>query len=44
MRGCHERMSDVWLPDRPLTVHEVYASLSVLESDWSGIIEKDLQL
>ena len=43
MRGCHKRMCDVWLPDRPLTIHEILACLAVLEGDWIGANLGDVQ-
>jgi hypothetical protein len=36
MRGCHRRMGDVWLPDRPLLIPELRAVLVLLEEDWIG--------
>ncbi len=37
MRGCHRRMGDVWLPDRPVMIAEVKASLELLEDDWNAM-------
>jgi hypothetical protein len=34
MRGCHRRMGDVWLPDRPITIMEMKKGLELLEEDW----------
>jgi hypothetical protein len=34
MKGMHKRMGDVWIPDRPLTIGEIKASLQILEEDW----------
>ena len=43
MRGCHKRMGDVWLPDRPVTIQELLACLALLESDWVGTKEHEVQ-
>lgn len=37
VRGCHRRMGDVWLPDRPLTITELKACLHILEEDWANL-------
>jgi hypothetical protein len=37
IRGCHRRMGDVWLPDRPLVITELQAALTLLEEDWNGL-------
>jgi hypothetical protein len=37
--GCHKRMGDVWIPDRPLTIDELLASLEILEEEWSLVKE-----
>jgi hypothetical protein len=42
MRGCHRRMGDVWMPDRPVTIHEIKAALKLLEEDWE-VFAKDAQ-
>jgi hypothetical protein len=34
MHGCHKRMGDVWIPDRPLTMEELLCVQSLLEEDW----------
>jgi len=34
VHGCHKRMSDVWIPDRPLTMEELLCVQCVLEEDW----------
>lgn len=34
MKGCHRRMGDVWMPDRPITIHELKAVLEFMEADW----------
>ena len=34
IRGCHRRMGDVWLPDRPVLIPEIRAALELLEEDW----------
>jgi hypothetical protein len=33
MKGCHRRMGDVWMPDRPLTIQELLKALELLEED-----------
>lgn len=38
IRGCHRRMGDVWLPDRPVTAIEMEKSLEVLEGDWGDAV------
>ena len=38
MRGCHRRMGDVWLPDRPVTLAELKACLELLEQDWTDMM------
>ena len=43
MRGCHKRMRDVWLTDRPITIQELLACLSFLEADWLGSEEGEDQ-
>ena len=40
MKGCHKRMGDVWLPDRPLTIDELKCCLTLLDSDWN-FFDKD---
>jgi hypothetical protein len=40
MKGCHRRMGDVWMPDRPVTIQEIHACLKILEDDWDTF-EKD---
>jgi hypothetical protein len=40
MQGCHRRMGDVWIPDRPLTMREALAIQADLEKDWI-IFERD---
>jgi hypothetical protein len=40
MKGCHRRMGDVWMPDRPLTIRELHCCLKLLKEDWE-IFEKD---
>lgn len=30
----HRRMGDVWIPDRPITIKEVKASIEILEEEW----------
>ena len=37
IRGCHRRMGDVWLPDRPVMLAELKASLELLEGDWTSM-------
>jgi hypothetical protein len=37
MRGCHRRMGDVWLPDRPVMLGELKACLELLEQDWTDM-------
>lgn len=37
VRGCHRRMGDVWLPDRPLTIDELTRALELLEEDWLNL-------
>lgn len=34
IQGCHQRMGDVWSPDRPLTISEALACQDLLEEDW----------
>jgi hypothetical protein len=34
MKGCHRRMGDVWMPDRPITIYELLAVLEFMEADW----------
>jgi hypothetical protein len=34
MHGCHKRMGDVWIPDRPLTMEELLCIQTLLEEDW----------
>jgi hypothetical protein len=34
MKGCHRRMGDVWMPDRPITIHELKAVVEFMEADW----------
>jgi hypothetical protein len=36
IRGCHRRMGDVWLPDRPVLIPEIRAALELLEEDWAA--------
>lgn len=38
IRGCHRRMGDVWLPDRPITAIEMNKSLEIMETDWSDAV------
>lgn len=33
-QGCHRRMGDVWLPDRPVTIDVLKGALNLLEGDW----------
>jgi hypothetical protein len=40
MKGCHQRMGDVWMPDWPETIQELHACLKLLEDDWVTF-EKD---
>jgi hypothetical protein len=40
MKGCHRRMGDVWMPDRPVTIQELLKCLDLLEDDWVTF-EKD---
>jgi hypothetical protein len=40
MKGCHRRMGDVWMPDRPVTIQELLKCLMLLEEDWE-VFEKD---
>jgi hypothetical protein len=40
MKGCHRRMGDVWMPDRPVTMQELWKCLMLLEEDWE-VFEKD---
>ena len=35
IRGCHRRMGDVWLPDRPVLIPEIRGALEILEEDWA---------
>jgi hypothetical protein len=42
MKGCHRRMGDVWMPDRPVTIQEIHACLKLLEGDWS-MFDKDAE-
>ena len=37
IRGCHRRMGDVWLPDRPIMIGELKAALELLEQDWTAM-------
>jgi hypothetical protein len=37
IRGCHRRMGDVWLPDRPVMIVELKAGLELLEEDWRSM-------
>lgn len=34
MVGCHRRMGDVWIPDRPLTAPIIRESMRLLETRW----------
>ena len=34
MNGCHKRMSDIWIPDRAVTMQEVKEIFRLLEQDW----------
>ena len=34
--GCHRRMGDNWLPDKPLTAPIIRACFSILEGHWEG--------
>ena len=40
MQGCHRRMGDVWIPDRPVTIREALAIQEDLEKDWL-LFERD---
>ena len=40
MKGCHRRMGDVWMPDRPVTIQELLKCLMLLQDDWVTF-EKD---
>jgi hypothetical protein len=40
MKGCHNRMGDVWCPYRPLTMREALACQRMLEDD-SRVFEND---
>jgi hypothetical protein len=42
MRGCHKRMGDVWIPDRPLTIRELKCMMELLEEDWE-LFANDLE-
>jgi len=37
MKGSHKRMGDVWIPDRPVTIHELKAAFELLEADWDEL-------
>ena len=36
IRGCHRRMGDVRLPDRPVLIPEIRGALELLEEDWES--------
>ena len=42
VKGCHRRMGDVWMPDRPITIHELKTALEFMESDWA-VFSSDLE-
>jgi hypothetical protein len=33
MHGCHKRIGDVWIPDRPLTMEELLCIQTLLEEN-----------
>ena len=37
MLGCHRRMGDVWLPDKPITMSIIEVCLSELENKWDSL-------
>jgi hypothetical protein len=41
MKGCHRRMGDIWMPDRPVTIHELKASLQLSEEDWEAFAKDE---
>jgi hypothetical protein len=41
MKGCHRRMGDVWIPDRPVTIQELSRCLELLEDDWATFKKDD---
>lgn len=41
IRGCHRRMGDVWIPDRPLTIKELKCCIQLLEEDWKLFAAND---
>jgi hypothetical protein len=40
-QGCHQRMSDLWLPNRAVSRHELITCFETLEERWE-LFEKDL--
>lgn len=42
MQGCHRRMGDVWIPDRPLTINELKCCMELLEEDWK-LFSRDIE-
>jgi hypothetical protein len=41
MKGCHRRMGDIWMPDRPVMIHELKVSLLLLEEDWEAFAKDE---
>jgi hypothetical protein len=35
MKGCHRRMGDVWMPDKPVTIQELLKCLALLKTTGS---------
>jgi hypothetical protein len=40
-QGCHQRIGDLWLPNRAVSQHELIACFEILEERWE-LVEKDL--
>ncbi|KAL7578815.1 hypothetical protein ACA910_016036 [Epithemia clementina (nom. ined.)] len=37
MSGCHQRMEDVWVPDKAVTLEEILAALDILEDEYQSL-------
>ncbi|KAL7567487.1 hypothetical protein ACA910_009500 [Epithemia clementina (nom. ined.)] len=39
LTGCHQRMGDLWIPDRALRLDEVLGCLEILETDYTTLVQ-----
>lgn len=41
MQSCHQRIVDIWLPDKAVSIYVIGGCFKVLAREWNDIIERN---